>query len=71
MTKVSNEVFAPADHYDDIEVLTLFLHPCMLEYRVVNDHYTMLSIEERYVQGPFTFYCCECLLRTEGLRLSC
>ena len=71
MTKVRDEVFAPTDHYYDLEVLSLFFHPCLLEYRGLSDHYTMLRIEERHVQGPFTRYCCECLLRLECLRLSC
>ena len=71
MTKVRDEVLASTDHYYDLEVFTLFLHPCLLEDRVLNDHYTMLRVEERNVQGPFTRYCCEYLLCPEGMRLSC
>ena len=63
MMKVRDEVLAPTDYYYDLEVFTLFLHPCLLEYRVLNDHYTMLRVEERNVQGPFTRYYCEYLLR--------
>ena len=65
MTKVHDEVLAPTDHYYYLEVFTLFLD------RVLNDHYTMRRVEDRNVQGPFTYYCCENLLRPESLRLSC
>ena len=71
MTKVCDDVLAPTDHYYYLEVFTLFLHPRLLEDRVFNDHYTMLRVEERNVQSPFTRYCCEYLLCPEGLRLSC
>ena len=49
MTKVRDEVLAPTDHYYDLEVFTLFLHPCLLEDRDLNDYYTMLRVEKRNV----------------------
>ena len=49
MTEVRDEVLAPTDHYYYLEVFTLFLHPRLLEDRVLNDHDTMLRVEERNV----------------------
>jgi hypothetical protein len=45
MTEVGDEVLASTDYYYDLEVLTLFLYLCLLEYQVLNHHYTVLRIE--------------------------